>query len=340
MKTLKSLKKIFVIAFIALAAYSCSDDDNNEVQESIYEIAANDPNGNYNTFVSFLDRAELAELKGMLDGTASGSVKYTVFLPSESAFADFLVQHGYNPGNLQSVPTNFIGPILRNHIIEGEVLSSTTLLGNGLGYHSTMAQEQTSGDSHNISLFYYNNNGALEINGASSVVTADYKASNGIAHVVDAVLDIPTMLTFLQADPTFDRFQEAIGLIDAANGDNSYSTGYAQFGGPAPFTILAPNSAAFDAVLAELGAVNLSDITPSDLEIMLNVHVVADNNYLSSDLMDGMVIGTQAGNITINVAGSAITATDQNNRTANVIQTNIQSGNGVIHILDMVLLPL
>ncbi|HSP11123.1 MAG TPA: fasciclin domain-containing protein, partial [Salegentibacter sp.] len=108
---------------------------------------------------------------------------------------------------------------------------------------------------------------------------------------------------------------------------------------PAPFTVFAPSNDAFTALLDYLEVDGLSDIDSGVLEATLNYHVVTEANVRAADLTDDMVVETlQGGDFTVNL-GDDVVITDANSRTSNVIATDVQATNGVIHAIDTVLLP-
>ena len=107
---------------------------------------------------------------------------------------------------------------------------------------------------------------------------------------------------------------------------------------PAPFTVFAPTNQAFDDLLTELGIQSLSDIDEPTLSSTLTFHVVGEKNALSTDLSDNLQLNTLGGPVTANVTGGA-SITDGNNRVSNIIAVDIQTTNGVIHVIDKVILP-
>lgn len=332
---MKNLKKIWVVMLTLLVVYSCSDDDTppQEDAKTIYDIVSAE--ADLSLFVAAVDKVGMdAELK---DLNQTESIDYTVFVPDDTAFTQFLNDNNY--ADINAVPNNVLESLLRNHLIESEVITSTTLLGQNSGYLTTGAQEASTGN--NIYMFFYNDNGVLMLNGEAEVTLANTPASNGMIHRVVRVIGIPSVRTFFMADPALSRFGEAVFIIDESNGDTSYSDGYADFEGNAPYTLLAPNNVAFDELMINLGINSLTDVPPSDLQNILDLHLITGVNALSSDLTDGMVIPTENGNVVANVDGPAISFTNPDSgETVNVVQADIQAGNGVIHILDRVLLPL
>jgi transforming growth factor-beta-induced protein len=112
-----------------------------------------------------------------------------------------------------------------------------------------------------------------------------------------------------------------------------------------PFTVFAPTNAAFAALLVELTpegqpTIGLGDIPVATLEAVLQYHVVAGAAVKAGDLTEGQVVSTAlAGEtFTIGLAGGA-KITDANDRMANIILTDVEASNGVVHAIDKVILP-
>ena len=162
-------------------------------------------------------------------------------------------------------------------------------------------------------------------------------ASNGIIHTVNRVIPLPTVVTFVTADANFKNLAQAVTREDltvdfvevlSTNASNS----------PAPFTVFAPNNTAFVNLLNELGLSSLGDLDEPTLKTTLTYHVIAETNALSSQLSDNLQLTTLGGNITANVTGGA-SITDGNNRVSNIVAVDVQANNGVIHVIDKVILP-
>ena len=102
---------------------------------------------------------------------------------------------------------------------------------------------------------------------------------------------------------------------------------------PGPFTVFAPTNDAF----AEIAGV-VEGLTIEQLSDILQYHVVGGANVRSSALTNGQVVETLTGTITINISGSTVTITDGTEATATVVLADVQGTNGVIHVIDKVLL--
>jgi len=317
----KQIKKISLALILLVTLNSCSsDDDNNTVaqEQTITEIAVESQN--LTSLVAALQAAGLAE-------TLNGDGPFTVFAPTDAAFSAFLTANGFS--QLSEVPVDLLTQVLLNHVISGELMSGDL----STSYGNTLATT-TSGENLSI---YINTSNGVRLNNISSVSQADINASNGVIHIVDAVIGLPSVVDFALADPTFETLVAALTRDDLTF---DYVTTLSTPNGtsPAPFTVFAPTNQAFGDLLTELGASGLSDISEPVLKATLDHHAVAGANVQSSSLTDNMIVGTLGGNITINVTGGA-TITDANNRVSNIIAVDVQALNGVIHAIDKVILP-
>ena len=323
MKASKIFQKTMYLFLGSLMLFSCSsDDDNNVVPETgtqnIVEIALGSPD--LNNLVAALQRADLVQT------IQNGN--FTVFAPVDQAFNDFLSKKGF--ASLEAVPVDVLRQILLNHVLVGEAKSSDIIT----GYQTTEATESTSGNKINM---YIDKSSRIKINGMSSVISRDIDASNGVIHLVNAVIELPTVVDFAVADNTFSTLVAALTRSDLTF-DYVAALSTPNGTSPAPFTVFAPTNAAFGDLLAELGASGLSDIDEPTLKATLDLHAVAGANVLAAGLIDDMPIGTLGGEITANVTGGA-TLTDSNGRISNIVVTDVQAANGVIHVIDKVVLP-
>jgi len=324
------MKKLFKIIQIVLISFStlvsCNDDNDNDVPyqpepttNTIVDIAVGSEN--LTTLVAALQRADLVT-------TLASQGPFTVLAPSNEAFNTFLTANGFN--SLDDVPTDILTNILLNHVVGGR-LASTDLT---TGYASTFATSSASQTS--MSLFIDTSNG-VRFNGVSSVTDADIEADNGIVHLVDAVIGLPSVVTFAVADPTFSTLVTALTRDDLTTDFVSVlSTGAGT--SPAPFTVFAPTNDAFGLLLTELGISGLADIDEPTLDAVLKTHVVGGANVFDTDLSDNLTVTTLGGDLTANVTGGA-TLTDSSGRTIDIIATNVQADNGVIHAINKVILP-
>jgi len=324
---MKNLLKITAVLFISLTTFqSCNDDNDNALPyepepttNSIVDVALGSEN--LSTLVAALQKADLVT-------TLASQGPFTVLAPSNEAFNTFLSDNGFN--SLDDVPVEILTNILLNHVVGGR-LASTDLT---TGYATTFAISSASDQS--MSIFIDTTNG-VRFNGVSSVTDANIDADNGIVHLVDAVIGLPSVVTFAVADPTFSTLVSALTRDDLTTdfvGVLSTATGTS----PAPFTVFAPTNDAFGSLLSELGVSGLGDIDEPTLDAVLKIHVVAGANVFDTDLTDNLTVSTLGGDITANVTGGA-TLTDTNGRVSDIIATNVQANNGIIHAINKVILP-
>ena len=322
---MKKQIQILVIVFLSLFALSCDDDNDNDnlcCAGTITDIASQQES--LTTLVSAL------QVTG-LDTALTGQGPYTVLAPTNDAFDTFLAS--LNATSLEDIPVDVLTNLLLNHLILGDVESSSFTN----GYANTQSISGASGT--NMSLYINTDNG-VSFNGVSNVITADVTASNGVVHVVDAVIGLPSIVTFALADPNFevlvqaltreDLTQDFVGLLSIPAGSP-----------PSPFTVFAPVNSGFVNLLGELGVNSLNDIDEPTLSAVLSYHVVVGANQLSENLSAGMEFTTaQGGNLLFNfddIGGGVLT--DNNDRTSNIIALDVQADNGIIHAIDTVVLP-
>ena len=324
MKNVLKLPKLLFLLLFSISIISCDNDDNDDQTEqvvlTIVQIAAQEPD------LSILVEALMAA-DGDLTTTLSGG-NFTVLAPTNDAFAEFLSANGF--ASLEEVPTDVLSNILLNHVITGEVVS-TDLTTAGSGYTTTNA---TNLDGDNLSLYFSTTDG-VEFNGLSGVVLADIPATNGIIHVVDAVIGLPTVVTFATSNPMFETLVAALTREDLTT---DYVSVLSSIASPSPFTVFAPTNEAFGSLLTEVGMGSLSEIPVDLLTSTLNTHVVASANVRSGDLTQGMAVSTLGDALTVSLdAGPQLI--DLNDRVANIIVLDVQAYNGVVHVIDKVVLP-
>lgn len=306
MKNYAKLIKLTLLVVSSTLMFSCSDDDSPTQNNSITDIASGNPN--FSILVDALTRADLAE-------TLDQEGPYTVFAPTNDAFMNFLDANGFE--SLDDVPVATLTQVLLNHVVSGTNLST----GLTTGYVKTLAKGSAS--STNTLSMFINTASGVRLNGVSSVTTADIMADNGVIHVVDAVIGLPTIVTHATANPNFSTLatlltqQELVGTL---NGTAS-----------SPFTVFAPLNSAFDTTTLNLyGGLNSTQKTA-----VLTYHVVPGANVLSNAIPSGPITTFETGTFTI--SGTVIT--DEQSRATNIVATDVQASNGVIHAVNQVLLP-
>jgi uncharacterized surface protein with fasciclin (FAS1) repeats len=319
MKNLKKLITLMLIAVISISVTSCDDDDNEMKTNTIADfVVAN--KANYSTLLDALVKADLVE-------TLNSTEKFTVFAPNNAAFDEFLNDLGFE--SLDDVPVSILKQILLNHVISGEVMSSN--LSNG--YVETLSTATPNNQNINM---YVDIRSGVKLNGTAMVTGANNVVDNGVVHLVDKVIGLPTVVTFAVADPNFSILVAALTRNDQPDFVGTLSTSSAT--SPAPFTVFAPTNDAFVSLLTELSAPSLATIDTATLTATLNYHVIGNANVVAANLTDNMTVTTLGGNITANVTGGA-KLTDGNGRMSDIIAVDVQASNGVIHVINKVILP-
>jgi uncharacterized surface protein with fasciclin (FAS1) repeats len=276
---------------------------------TIVDIAVAD--GRFTTLVAAVEAAGLAE-------TLSGSGPFTVFAPTDDAFA--ALPEGMVEALLED-PSGDLTDILLYHVVEGEVLAADVA---GLESAMTLLGEDIQIDAESDGVF---------LNEEAEVTITDIQADNGVIHVIDAVL-LP---------PSEEEMMDMGSIVDVAVADGNFTTliaaveaaGLAEtLSGEGPFTVFAPTDDAFAALPQGTVEALLEDPEGALTDILL-YHVV-EGAVPASDVVSLDSATTLLGeNITIEVIGEDVVL----NGSAEVIITDIETNNGIIHVIDAVLLP-
>ncbi|SFZ94593.1 Uncaracterized surface protein containing fasciclin (FAS1) repeats [Flaviramulus basaltis] len=325
MKNLNYLRKfVFLFIIIGIISSCNNDDDNTTIKPdplNIVETAQSVPE------LSILVDAVVQA--GLVDALSASGDK-TVLAPTNAAFTDFLADKGFN--SLSEVPNDVLTQILLNHVIAGANIESSALIGTS-GYTNTLADGP---NSTKLSL-YFDGTSGVTFNGSASVAIADVETSNGIVHVIDRVIDLPTIATFATTNPALSILVDALVYADSGTPTVPYiDTVSDETAGP--FTVFAPTNDAFVSLLAELEVNALTDIPTSTVDAVLLNHIVSGANVQSNQLTSGTVT-TLGGDITADA--TLFTLTDANGRVSNIVTAlvDIQGTNGVVHVIDKVILP-
>ncbi len=243
-------------------------------------------------------------------------VGVTVFAPTDDAFA--ALPAGTVEGLLADPEA--LAAILLYHVVPGKVMAADVTDG--------LVAETLNGASVTFSTM-----GGVMINGAN-VVAADVEASNGVIHVIDAVIlppapeaAMPELMDIVDTAAGAGSFTtllaaaEAAGLVDALKGDG-------------PLTVFAPTDEAFAAALAALGLTAEALLADTETLTSILLYHVAAGKVMSTDLVDGMMVETLNGaSATISLGEGAMIDG------ANIITADVEASNGVIHVIDAVILP-
>ncbi|RZU00752.1 fasciclin domain-containing protein [Rivibacter subsaxonicus] len=296
-----------------LAGCSFGDDD---------EVAPPVPVGNLaevaraNGFNALLAAVAKAELGSVL----AGSDKLTVFAPTDAAFGALATRLGLADANalVAALSKDQLTKILSYHVVAGEVKKAQVPLATDITTLETgKFQVRASGADLLI---------ADELLRDSRITATDVAASNGVIHVVDSVLlpeGVLNIVQTAQANPVFSKLVAAVVAADLAGA----------LSGAGPLTVFAPVDTAFDAIASVVPTLSKEQLTT-----VLTYHVVGAK-VLAADIPFGTPVGTLAGqNITIS-AGTPPTIADTTAAAARIVATDIEASNGVVHVIDKVLIP-
>ena len=318
MKTLKTIKKLPLLLLVVLVSFSCSnDDDNNDnpVPQELNIVETAQATADLSSLVAAVLEADLAT-------TLSGNGPFTVLAPTNAAFAQFLSDNGW--ATVADIPDAALEQVLLNHVISGTVMASDLIAG-GAGYASTNAD---GAGMNKMSIFYDTSNG-VKFNGNSTVTMADVTASNGVVHIVDEVIGLPSVVDHAVANPSFSNL---VAALMAADGDL-----VSVLSGDGPFTVLAPDDMAFSNFL---NGAALGDIPTDALSQVLLNHVVG-GAISSSDLV-GLGSGytntsaTGAGDNALSLYFETMDGVTFNG-SSSVTAADVVGTNGIIHAVDAVI---
>ncbi|MBU6159542.1 MAG: fasciclin domain-containing protein, partial [Myxococcales bacterium] len=267
---------------------------------NIVDLAIYNPN--FSTLVAAVVEAGLAS--ALTDGT------FTVFAPTNDAFADLLAALGATPEEL--LAREDLGAILTYHVLSGEVRAedataiAPSFVSMLSGLTSVVAPTET----------------GLAINDANIVVT-DVVGTNGVIHAIDSVIlpaNIPGLLGF---HPDYSSLVAAVGaegLGDALAGDN--------------LTLFAPDNAAIQALADTLFGGSITDLLAFDgLTTVLTYHVVA-GRVQSSGLTNGEVTMLSGESATVNLSSTVPSIEG-----VGITDTDLEVSNGYIHLVNAVMVP-
>lgn len=323
MKNLNQTLKVVSLLFITFFITSCDDDEGmvTPQEQTIAQLASS--RTEFSILVSALNKAGLTT-------TLNSSGNFTVFAPTNDAFTAFLNANSF--ANLDAVPVPLLREVLLNHVIADELFSSelTTT------YVKTLAKGAAS-TSNTLSMYVNVSPSQVRLNGVSTVTEANIDVSNGVIHKVNAVIGLPTIVTHATANTNFSSLVAALTRPDQADQNFvSILSGTVS----SPFTVFAPTNAAFGNLLTEFSWADLNAVPETVLEKTLKYHVVTGSNILAAGIPNTATnINTFLGQtFSVNATGGA-KITDYNNRVSNIVATDVQCDNGVIHVIDKVIVP-
>lgn len=305
----------FGVALLALATTlaGCGGDDDDPPPPTIAEVAQQQG------FNALLTAATKAGIAGTL---TDANAQLTVFAPTDQAFTDLAKRLGFADAGamVNALPASALQSILTYHVL-GTKKTSADLAAGG----PAQATAYTFANAPARLGFDFSN--GVKITDAAlttaTVVTTDVQASNGVIHAIDKVLVPPGVLNVVQMAQANPLFSSLVNAVVAADLQGT-------LGGAGPFTVFAPTNAAFAAAPQNLGV--------AQLRTVLTYHVLA-GQVLSADIPFATPVPTLAAQNLVFTAGTPPTIRDTTARQANIVAVDVRASNGVIHVIDKVLIP-
>jgi transforming growth factor-beta-induced protein len=258
---------------------------------------------------SFKTLAAALQAAGLVDAL-KGKGPFTVFAPTDEAFAKL------PKGTLETLlkPENKgrLASILKYHVVSGAVFAKDVTTGS---------VETLDGQRIDLAV----NAGKVTVDGAN-VTATDVKASNGVIHVIDTVI-IPSDKSIVATAIGAGSFKTLASLLEKADLVNALE-------GPGPFTVFAPTDEAFAKLPKETVENLLKPENKATLAGILKYHVISGRVF-SDAAAKGATVKT--------LQGTEVTTKSEKGKVfvqnAQVIKADIDTSNGVIHVIDTVILP-
>lgn len=260
--------------------------------------------GNFKTLAAALGAADLVD-------TLKGKGPFTVFAPTDEAFKK--LPEGTVAGLLKPENKAALTGILTYHVVPGSVMAKQVVELSGAA--------TVNGQRVDIKV---DDNGVM-VDGAK-VVTTDIKCDNGVIHVIDSVI-LPADKTIPETAVAAGSFGTLLAAVGAAELSET-------LGSEGPFTVFAPTDDAFGNLPAGTIETLLKPENKQQLVDILTYHVVAGRVY-SPDALAAKNAKTLQGT-TMAIAPTESGASVNN---AKLLVTDLDASNGVIHVIDRVLLP-
>lgn len=308
---LLSYKAILGMALTMVLFSACQKktvNPNATEKKSITRLVSQTPN------LSFL---EAAVIKAGLATTLDQPGTYTIFAPTDDAFkaAGFKTEE-----DVKNADADVLKNILLYHALGSKVMAADVQ-----GTNATAVKTLANKD------FYVTGKGGNVWVNNAQVTLKDIVASNGVVHVIDKVLIPPTQDLVQLAQATPDLSILVAAVVKAGAVDLLKSEG--------PYTVFAPTNKAFQDLLVKLNAEGLGDIDNATLLTVLKYHLVKGRVF-SYNLSEGLMPTTeQGGKVTITLAGGAKVKGNSNTTASNIVAVDVLATNGVVHLIDQVLLP-
>ncbi len=251
---------------------------------------------------------------------------FTFFAPTNDAFQE-LLDNNEDWNSIADIPKAIVTDMLDYHLVKnkGYILKDT---------FAAFIPTQSFSDFDGPNSIFIKTEGSIRVNGERLVALQDVRVKNAVIHVVDNVVAPIDLLTIVNSHPELSTFAQIFEREPIATNINEL------LNGEEIFTLFAPTDSAFLDLFTELGVNAISGIPADDLEQVLLNHFVPSSNLYAEDLVASEKLSTLLPNQELTIGESNnIKSVRSNNRIANLVITNGQGVNGVIHLIDKVLVP-
>jgi len=307
----KRSKFVLVLVCIIIFLSSCEDQEERQIPidkspNLIINVIENDP------MLSLLSEAILfTDLTDILINDSD----YTFFAPNNNALSQFIELRGAS--TLVDLDRDELRNILMYHLTDGLLVESEIMT----DYVETW--NNSSPDESYVSM-YINADTGVRLNNKSDIVIGNVDAENGVLHIVDEVLEIPTIKNIISDNEEFSTLRtviQRVGLDEQMSSDKA-------------LTFFAPNNEAFERFLVVLSLESLDDIPDDTLRDIVQYHFI-ESNIKKNDFRTGKLNTLNPKNDIEVEIGTDIRI----NNHVTLTNADIQSANGVVHMIDEVLLP-
>lgn len=316
------IRRLAAVSIVGVLAACGSGSDDPPPPGTIAEEATA---GGFTALVAAADKA------GLVPALSDAGADLTVFAPTDAAFQSLATKLGFTDAAamVAALDGPTLAKILQYHVLPSKKLAADLVAGGATqptlytfeGAPTKLSLDTSSGVSLGDAVLT-----------SAAVTTPDVPASNGVIHVIDKVLVPPGVLTIVQmaqVNPSFSVLVDAVVTANLA----------ATLGGAGPLTVFAPTDDAFAAALVELGVTRAQLLADPALPDILKYHVVA-GDVRAADVValpkPAAVATVQGDSFTV---GADLGITDGRARVARLLATDVVASNGVIHVIDKVMLP-
>jgi uncharacterized surface protein with fasciclin (FAS1) repeats len=282
------------------------------VAQDIVQVAQSKPE--FSILVEAVVAADLAT-------TLKGAGPFTVFAPTDTAFAALLTELNVSKAQLLADKA-LLTAVLTYHVLPGKVEKAQVPVGKAI---TTLQGGIFKVDTVGADLVITDGR-----NRASKITATDIQATNGVIHVIDKVI-LPANKNIVETAQSVSKYSILVEAVVAADLATALS-------GTEPFTVFAPTDTAFAALLTELNVTKAQLLADKVLLTKVLTYHVLPARVLKADVPIGAAITTllTGGTFTVD---STLAITDQSGRKAQITATDVLASNGVIHEIDKVILP-